>query len=270
MTEEARLIDRIRKMHAKAESSKELGLDHEALAFASAVKSMLLKHNLEMSDIEAFAEEQADPIKAHYFDPRSFGLPRSKVRVAWTENLARVIARAHMCDLIAVRASNKLMLIGSREHRQICEFMIVTLTRYAIEHSEKDYVKFFYRCRDMGDVTQARGYKAGWLMGFVGRLAERYSEDEHKTRAEYAEGPNKHALIRLDKQLVRLQDAKDQISKALEAKKSAVPQGRRAADSGVEDGASQADRVNLDGTGIGKASDRRAVGAGQRQLGSGV
>ena len=140
------LLERIRKMHAKAESAKQLGNEAEAFTFASAVQKLLLKHDLTMSGVEALAAEQNDPIKMHEYDPATYGFKRTRTRVAWTQNLAKVIAKAHGCEVIPIIRSNKLMLVGTREHRQVCEFKLVTLTRYAQEHSEKDYVKFFYEC----------------------------------------------------------------------------------------------------------------------------
>src|SRR4051812_44988051 len=117
-----KLVDRIKKMHAKAESAKQLGNEAEAFAFASAVQKLLLKHNLEMTDVEAALAAKEDPVKAHYFYPETFGLPKRRSRVQWSELLARIVADAHMCGILPVRASNEFMIIGTRQNRQACEF----------------------------------------------------------------------------------------------------------------------------------------------------
>lgn len=261
-----KLVDRIRKMHAKAESAKQLGNEAEAFAFASAVSKLLLKHNLEMTDVEAAIQEQQDPVKAHYFRPDDFGLPKKKTRVLWSELLAHVVADAHMCGILPVHKSNQILIIGSRSNRQACEFMIVFLTRYAIEHSEKDYVKEFYRCLNAGDVKQARGYKAGWLMGFVTRLATRYRADMKQVVAE-VQVKNPHALVRLKHQLAQIKEVKDAVSEP-----SRPPQGRRdgeGTDRGVADGMRHGDQVQLKGMGIHQPKGSKQVGPGQGMLGSG-
>ena len=230
-----KLVDRIKKMHAKAESAKQLGNEAEAFAFASAVQKLLLKHNLEMTDIEAALEAQHDPVQGHYFHPQAFGLPFKKSRVLWSELLGHVIADAHMCGILPVHRSNTFMIIGTRSNRQACEFMTVFLTRYAIEHSEKDYVRYFYQCKADGDVTMARGYKSGWLMGFVARLAERYKQDKAQIIKE-VELVNPFALVRLKDQMVKVQEVTD----ILTTGKGAAPRQRQAGDGtaqGVQDGA---------------------------------
>lgn len=262
-----KLMDRIKKMHAKAESAKQLGNEAEALTFASAVQKLLLKHNLEMTDVEAAVQEQQDPIKAHYFNPEAFGLPRKRSRVLWSELLAYVVADAHMCGVLPVHRTNTFLIIGSRQNRQACEYMIVFLTRYAIEHSEKDYVKYFYKCLNEGDVKQARGYKSGWLMGFVSRLAARYKADKAAVVKE-AEAKNPHAMIRLNMQLTKVNEVRDVLSD----KDGRPPKMREPGDgtnAGVEHGAEHGDKVQLKGMGIGQPKGSRQVGPGQGLLGSG-
>lgn len=263
-----KLVDRIKKMHAKAESAKALGNEAEAFAFASAVSKLLLKHNLEMTDVQAAAAEKEDPVKAHYFDPRTFGLPRKKRREHWSELLARIVADAHMCGILPVNKSNMIMLIGTRSNRQACEFMLVFLTRYAVEHSEKDYVRYFYECRDQGDVTKARGYKAGWLLGFVTRLAMRYKADKQEVIKEVQQ-VNPHALVRLKHQLVKIQEVTDILSDRI----APTPRGRDldkdGSGRGIADGMDHGDRVQLKGAGLHQPKGKKQVGPGQGMLGSG-
>lgn len=263
-----KLIDRIKKMHAKAESAKALGNEAEAFAFASAVSKLLLRHNLEMTDVEAAIQEQEDPVKAHYFDPTVFGLPKKKSRVLWSELLAAVVAEAHMCGILPVHKTNTFMIIGTRQNRQACEFMIVFLTRYAVEHSEKDYVRYFYECKALGDVRQARGYKAGWLMGFCTRLSMRYKADKKQILAE-VQIKNPHALMRLQHQLVKVAEVTD----ILATKTVRKPQGRDldkdGSSRGIEDGMEHGDRVQLKGAGIHQPAGKKQVGRGQGMLGSG-
>lgn len=260
-----KLIDRIRKMHAKAESAKQLGLEAEALAFASAVQKLLLKHNLEMSEVEAAAADKEDPVKAHWFYPQEFGFKAKKQRILWSEILARAIAKAHLCDMLPLEKSNTLFLIGTRQNRQAAEFMIVFLTRYAEEHSEKDYVRYFYECKAQGDVTLARGYKAGWLMGFVKRVAERYEKDMKVVVAE-AKSHNPYAMVRLTGMLAK-------VSEIREAAATGAGPGPRTpklgdgSGEGIRQGMDHGDKVQLRGMGIHQPQGKPQVGPGQKLLG---
>src|SRR5207249_4172911 len=46
--------------------------------------------------------------------------------------------------------------------------------------ADKEYVRYFYECKDKGDVTRARGYRHGFLLGFIHRIAQRFDEEKRK------------------------------------------------------------------------------------------
>ena len=268
------VLSRIKKLHDKAESAKAIGSEHEALAFAAAAQKMLLLHQLEdITEVEALLREKQDPVKAHIYRPQAFGIKRSKVRVAWTERLATVVCEAHGCDWLFVDG-NTLVLIGTRENRQICEYMLVFLTRFAIQTSYKDYCKFFYQCKEEGDVSMARGYRAGWYTGFVGKLLDRYTKTQQETLQEHDRqaGTPGHGLMVLNKQLQRVNEVTDAL---WSGKATRAPQGRfneesSAAWIGAVHGVKAAETVNL-GHGLGGGQETRGkVGTGQKQLGSGA
>ena len=55
-----KMIDRIQKLLAHADSAKKLGNEEEAQAFAAKVNELLLKHKLSMSSVEVAAQDADD------------------------------------------------------------------------------------------------------------------------------------------------------------------------------------------------------------------
>lgn len=267
-TEHEKLIDRIMKMYRKAESTRQLGNEAEANIFMDAVQKLLAKHKLEMSDIELAAQEKEDPVKYHIFDPARFGFTRKKRNILWYELLAAAVARAHFCELIPVHKSNRIILIGRRQDRQVAEFMIITLTRLAEQWADKAYVKRFYEAQAEGDVTQARGYRGMWLMGFADRVYERYEEMKKVREVEHANNP--HALMIIRKENALVKQVKEEVLGADRVQAKSIGPRAAADSSGFEDGRKAGDQVNLSANAVEHVGNRpKVLSQGQKLLGGG-
>lgn len=201
MTTEEKIIDKIRKLHAKAESCEKIGSQEEAEAFAGMVNQLLLKHNLSMSEVDWDKREDTDPICQVWVDFKSQGIASKKARQQWSEHLAGIIARAHFCKILISTGSNRICLIGHKSDREIAEYLFVTMYKLAEKMAEKEYVKYFYECRDNGDVTEARGFKSAWLHGFVLGLSKRFDAERNA-----AAPSGSTALVRLNRALIEVND----------------------------------------------------------------
>lgn len=261
--EREKLLDRILKLHRKAESAKAIGSEAEAMIFAEAVQRMLLKHDLELSDVEYEVELAQDPVKMH-------GVPiRGKKRkVLWTTVLVNGIAKGHLCASLGMPNTDAVLLVGRRQHRLVAEFMIKTLVKLAEELADKAYVKFFYACQAEGDVTQARGFRDSFLTGFAVRVHDRYENLMLETR-EQVKQPG--ALIRISKEVTMVQQVLDELRQA-DALQDANPKMPDVDDinlDGLIMGAEAGDQVALRAkvvTGGTPAPKSRQLGAGQRLL----
>lgn len=251
MTQE-KLLDKLAKLKAMADSAKAIGSEAEAQAFAEKLQQMLLDHDLKMTDIEFSDRDRDEPIEERMIDYSKF--PDVKVRgarVQWMETLAAVIAKAHFCQIMVLPNSSRLGLIGRASHIAVAEFMIVTLQRAAESIADKEYVRYFYECRDRGDVTQARGFRAAFLMGFITRLKIRYG-----TTRELAASTGSTALVRLNKEEAALA-----AHLAARSGRNAKGLARRRVENaeGFRRGTAAADRVGLRSNAIGGAT-KTAVG----------
>lgn len=90
ISDKQKLLDRVRKLHAKAESAKALGSEAEAASFAAAVSKMLAKYKLDMSELEFSQMEKAEPVGEGYVAGEG-----KRTRQLWAEVLAAVVADAH-------------------------------------------------------------------------------------------------------------------------------------------------------------------------------
>lgn len=258
-----KIFERIQKLHRKAESAKAIGSEQEALAFAEGVQKMLLKYDLEMSDVEAAQLNEEDPVKSHVYDPAEFGLPGKKTKVTWQVRLAMTVTKAHSCKILVLPGSNRLIMVGRRRDRLVAEHVLVVLTRFCLAQAEKDYVRFFYACRDGGSVEDARGYKAGWYIGFVLRLAQRYQEEESEAFSEAEQAGHGMAVVRVKDQLAKVTEVTEQLTSG----KTKLNTPKTANAAGLERGHSRADEVQLRGTGVASGTTGGQVGQGQRTLG---
>ena len=72
--------------------------------------------------------------------------------------------------------------------------------------ADKEYVKYFYQCKEEGDVTRARGFRPSFLDGFVRRLFERFEEEKRKMEGNYAGT----ALVRINREALAVRQYLDQ------------------------------------------------------------
>lgn len=263
-----KILERIRKLHAHAESAQAIGNEQEALTYAAAVRQMLEKYELDMSDVEFAQHQQEEPIKSHVVRPWDFGLAKKAKRQPWEVSLGMAVAEAHQCDIIFDRGANSMLLVGRRTNRMVAEYMLITLLRAAEDLADKAYTKEFYRCRDEGDVKQARGYRRAFLIGFVRRIGERYQEEVRLTKEAYAKTP--HALIRLSSETALVKQVTEIIMKGIGGGMFTI-NGTHRNLGGVDAGKAAADKVAIRGTGLGSepAGKPRTIAAPPKQLGSG-
>jgi hypothetical protein len=190
------ILEKIKKLNAKAESLKSLGSEEEAQVFAEAVRKLLDKHDLAMTDLQFEQMKKIEPIERYTFDWSDHGLKDKFVKVVWQEALASLVAKAHNTRVYARSGEgNKIGLLGRKSDCQIAEYMIVTMVRTAESIADKEYVRYFYECKNKGDVTLARGFRASWLTGFVTRIRERYEEMAQIAKQDQAMSM---ALVRRD------------------------------------------------------------------------
>lgn len=193
-----KIIDKVRKLHAHAGSAARIGSEEEAQAFANRVQELMAHHKIEMSEVEWVAQREQDLVKT-WCDSRE----KRKKGQEWEIFLAGAVAKAQSCRILLYGGTAVMAFYGLKEDTEAAQMAYMYLVDAARNLGEKAYVRYFYECRDRGDVKRARGYKGSWLMGFVSRLSQRYRENEDKIRQACAGT----ALIRISQSLARVDAA---------------------------------------------------------------
>lgn len=267
MTEKemGKIIDRIRKLHAKAESAKAIGSFEEAATFAEAVEKMLMKYKLSASTLSEEDREREDPLGAHWMEWDAHeGLKTNKRRIPWIERLTAIVCDAHFCSLIVSTRSSNILIIGREQDRAVCEYMCVMLVRLGIELADKAYRAERYKQWKLGKMHEAHGFREAFLFGYVTRLRERYAAMRAAEVREHGAGV---ALV--------VKRSKDEVIKwseeHIKQKKASATKMTASHLDGVDAGRRAADKVNLSGRGVGGSTQdsTSALTRGQRLIGGG-
>jgi len=192
MTDTEKILDKLKKLKAHAESAEKIGNTEEAEAFASMLNRLLLKHKLELTDVEFAAQEKEDPVTRRWIDYDEYPDLVKNVRIEWMTRLADVIARAHFCDIIVGHKTSRISLVGRGTDIEVAEYMIVTLQRAADRLADKETARYRWEVykRDRS-CAAARGFRKAFLQAFVERITQRYLEE----RRSYTQST---ALVRIN------------------------------------------------------------------------
>lgn len=270
-----KILEKLGKLKAHQESAEKIGSEAEAQAFAAMLNQLLMKHKLEMTDLEYEAEVKDEPAdqypvgggvtwgaKRTYKDYPDVEIKGSRIK--WSEDLAQIIGDTYACKLLVSQGTSRLWFVGTKSNVAIAEYTYIQMYRTIESLGWKEYktlrnkikwaqVKTGIGASDV-DYSQAQGYRASWIEGFISKLRSLFYEERKAT--EKVEGGST-ALIRIDKD-------RDAVEKYMDSR------GRRTANSlggqrsynsqGYRDGQTRAGEIN--------ASRRKGVGTseGSKQL----
>lgn len=172
--------EKIRKLKAHMESAKKIGSEEEAQAFAAKVQELLTAYKLREADIGTGADPE-EPINTSVLTWQEMGLKVRRSRIGWAERLAHLCAHAYYCDFVV--ASDRHFIgwfVGAGTDRDMCRFMFVSLGRFLENEADRQYNREFYRHYVPGvksTVRHVRGFRAGFMIGFLTRLRQRFEEE---------------------------------------------------------------------------------------------
>lgn len=251
------VIDKVRKILDRADTTR--GATQEEAATAAAMAQRMLEdYKLTMTDIEFAEMKELDPIKQWYINPKDLGIKRKATRELWSEQLAAVVARAHMCEILVHPRSNAFTLVGREQDAAVAAFMYHFLYTNCEKIGVHEYAKEYRRCYKLGNVTLARGFRDAFRQGFIQAVNFRYDE-QHRARTKAGAGT---ALVRIT---TELEAAKQYIEDLKESgvvkKKGTALRGRRSGHELGNAAGRQAGRaVDLNANGIKGGSSSTQLG----------
>lgn len=273
MTNE-KLLDKLQKIKAHAESAKAIGNEAEAQAFADMLQRLLLQHDLDMSDLDFTRMTEVEPIGYHPVNFKEGGVKVKNTRSQWQENLAGIVARANFCRFLVHPGSNRITLIGRKSHAAVAEYMIVTLIRTLDRLSfleagaynrEQHRVQPCTRCGLKGTehqdqdhahhTTAYHGFRESFIAGFIARLFERLK----LTRSEVA--TTSTALARVHKEDAAVNDFMKKLKEdKLTRRVGGLTRRYPSSAAGYLRGQDAADKVNLGEKAVGQGASVRRLG----------
>ena len=250
MTQQEKLLDKLAKIQAHAESAKKIGSEAEAEAFAAMLQQLMLKHKIAMTDIQFANLDKDEPICRHEMDYRKGGVPSKKARSAWQEELALIVAQAHFCRILVKSRTNRVTMVGRESDCAVAEYTFMVLTRAITQLSNKSYDQFYYQCEKTGETHLAAGYKRSFIDAFVTRLAQRFYEEKEQT-----ENTSSTALVRIQTADLAIQE---HMRKRYTHTANSLSMNTQFNREGVRQGRDAANNVNLHGNkGVGTSTQSK-------------
>lgn len=257
-----KIIEKLSKLKAHAESAKAIGNEEEAQAFAAMLQNLLYKHKLQMTDIEYAAHLAEEPVEEFYAGGGTMPVsPNSRKRVyknypdveakarrtEWAQTLASIIADAHACRILVISGSSQIIWVGHKSNTEVCDYLFFTMYRALEKLSWKEYCNYYYARQDEGCVEAARGFRSAFRQGFIHRLAQRF-RDEKKKMEHDSTGT---ALVRIDKEAIAVKQYLDDKRKNKQLKSSAaLSRNLRIHKDGYKRGQQVADSVNINANAV--------------------
>jgi len=184
-----KIIDKIRKLFAQAESEKAIGNEAAAANFAAKVQELLDRHNLSLSDIEIAAA------KSGQIEAERVNLILQKIE-AWQCHLLQNIAVANGCMSLENEAGY-MIVIGRQNDRAVVIEFYNYFERLAWELAEnalkayKEAKKDWYFADREAHFDE---FRKSFLIGFALRLSERLGA-QHSQDKQIDQNYNPNALV---------------------------------------------------------------------------
>ncbi len=250
-----KILEKLGKIKAHMESAKEIGNEAEAQAFAGMLQQLLLKHKLEMTDIQYTQEMQDEPIiqtspKTTWVNGKQFYAEYPDIeivhnRVEWIESLAATVARYYSCTILVSKGYSIIYFVGHKSNVAIVEYLFITMLRSAMKLSDAAAKKFRREYRaTYGPGMTPPGYRNSFLDGFILRIAQRLEEERQK----FGGANQSMALVRVNKEAIAVSKyMEDNFSK----KGAKALRGQRGFNrEGYAEGKRVADSMNLTGNAV--------------------
>ncbi len=190
------LLNKIGKLHAKAESAKELGQLAEAEAFAAKVTQLLADNKLSMTEVEFATMDKEEPIERQVVTGDDIGVGWKQRRTQWQQSLANGIARNNGCRILIMQGSNSIIFVGRKSDRDIAVYLFCSLVPKLVEISKREDADEYYRCRRMG-TRKAPHWKRSWLIGAVSGIIGKMDEVRYAAEKQAAMSGQGTALVRI-------------------------------------------------------------------------
>ena len=195
-----KIIEKVKKLHAKAQSAEEMGSMEEAQVFAAKVKEMMDNHKLSMSDIAYKDYSEAD-IETEVIRWSNYGHKDVSKRELWTSKFLGVVCEYNSCRYRVYVGSNACIIYGRRDDIEAIKVLLAVLIPVCIRLEGRAYHIKYHDVHDNYPrnmwKSMLKGFRISWKIGFIDGVLEALEEQSKASQAKaLAQGGN-YALVRL-------------------------------------------------------------------------
>lgn len=160
------LIERVKKLLAKAESAKELGNQAEAEAFAAGAQKMMLAYGIEQEELRKHTGGKIQ-LKHIEVDLEKY---LARHESDWIEHLFGLLSKGNLCYAVLHRSSNKLSIMGQPHNLDLVLYIAEQFIARARVMARESF-KNNYEGPEKRN-TYIRGFLRGFAQGVGLRLKE--------------------------------------------------------------------------------------------------
>lgn len=110
-----KIIQRIKKLKAHAESAKEIGSIEEAALFAAKMEELMVEYNITMMQVDHAKEFTKDEF-AHWQYTEGISYKDSQANFGWRLNLVRVICKYNFCSHVINSGKKQFFVYGHADN----------------------------------------------------------------------------------------------------------------------------------------------------------
>lgn len=189
MSPKEKMLGKIAKLMAKAESAEEIGNREEAAAFTAKVKELLQSYQIEeweaqkaRQGLDGAASSLKDRVQKVWFRPQEWGLRLKRKRIRWEEDLASTLARQFNCRHHILKGTNFQIFMGVDEDVDMVMRLYALLVKKFEKLSQRDYDRAYAKLYDKGLPTwKLQGYRSSWLDGAVRGIEDALRLQQNET-----------------------------------------------------------------------------------------
>lgn len=210
MSPTEKVLDTLRKLIEHSRSAHSIGNVAEAEAFAAKAAELLLRHKLNMTDVEFAQAEQDEPPIKEVLKHADLGTTHADGDATWTGVLLRAVAEANFCRSIRMPGYRALglhaydVLVGRKSDCESAKALFGYLCESCVDAARN--AATHQRWRATVDVTEHFGTRRTFISGFKVGFAQAIYRRLERKRAELKAGASEQALVRIDQMERRVEE----------------------------------------------------------------
>lgn len=201
MTKDSKIISKVQKLHAKAQSAEEMGSMEEAQVFARKVKEMMDNYKLSMSDI-AYQDYDESDIETENIYWSDYGHKNVRKRELWTSEFLGTLCQYNSCRHRVYVGRNTCIVYGRRDDIEAIKVLLSILIPVCIRLEGRAYHIKYHDVHDNNPrymwKMMLKGFRLSWKIGFIKGVFDALEEQCKASEAKALTVGGNYALVRLN------------------------------------------------------------------------